>query len=167
VQLNYNGDSMRSEFVYDYDAFGKETRSSTLVAGLNPDSFPFHYSTKFTDPESGFNYYGYRFCAPSKAWHLCAIKQHNPAGWETRRYLNHETGKQLKRNCVTARWGGEHREENPIDRNASEHDSASNVDEPASEGRSPRSVSASSAGQRDGRSLAWWTIRRAGCGWWQ
>jgi hypothetical protein len=70
VQLNYNGDSMRSEFVYDYDAFGKETRSSTLVAGLNPDSFPFHYSTKFTDPESGFNYYGYRFCAPSKAWHF-------------------------------------------------------------------------------------------------
>jgi hypothetical protein len=37
---------------------------------LNPDSFPFHYSTKFTDPESGFNYYGYRFCAPSKAWHF-------------------------------------------------------------------------------------------------
>jgi RHS repeat-associated protein len=65
VQLNYNGDSMRSEFVYDYDAFGKETRSSTLVAGLNPGSFPFHYSTKFTDPESGFNYYGYRFYDPS------------------------------------------------------------------------------------------------------
>jgi RHS repeat-associated protein len=65
VQLNYNGDSMRSEFVYDYDAFGKETRSSTLVAGLNPDSFPFHYSTKFTDPESGFNYYGYRFYDPA------------------------------------------------------------------------------------------------------
>ena len=108
-------------------------------------------------------------CAPRRTTNprSCAIKQHNPAGWETRRYLNHETGKQLKRNCVTARWGGEHREENPIDRNASEHDSASNVDEPASEGRSPRSVSASSAGQRDGRSLAWWTIRRAGCGWWQ
>ena len=65
VQLNYNGDSMRSEFVYDYDAFGKETRSSTLVAGLNPDSFPFHFSTKFTDPESGFNYYGYRFYDPA------------------------------------------------------------------------------------------------------
>jgi hypothetical protein len=70
VQLNYNGDSMRSEFVYDYDAFGKETRSSTLVAGLNPDSFPFHYSTKFTDTETGLVYYGYRFCAPSKAWHF-------------------------------------------------------------------------------------------------
>jgi RHS repeat-associated protein len=65
VQLNYNGESMRSEFVYDYDAFGKETRSSTLVAGLNPDSFPFHFSTKFTDPESGFNYYGYRFYDPA------------------------------------------------------------------------------------------------------
>jgi RHS repeat-associated protein len=35
------------------------------VAGLNPDSFPFHYSTKFTDPESGFNYYGYRFYDPA------------------------------------------------------------------------------------------------------
>ena len=65
VQLNYNGESMRSEFVYDYDAFGKETRSSTLVAGLNQDSFPFHFSTKFTDPESGFNYYGYRFYDPA------------------------------------------------------------------------------------------------------
>jgi len=59
------GPYFRSEFVYDYDAFGKETRSSTLVAGLNPDSFPFHFSTKFTDPESGFNYYGYRFYDPA------------------------------------------------------------------------------------------------------
>ncbi len=59
------GPYFRSEFVYDYDAFGKETRSSTLVAGLNPDSFPFHFSTKFTDGETGFNYYGYRFYDPA------------------------------------------------------------------------------------------------------
>jgi len=94
VQLNYNGDSMRSEFVYDYDAFGKETRSSTLVAGLNPDSFPFHYSTKFTDPESGFNYYGYRFYDPSNGrWlnrdpieeeggvNLYNFVENNPINW--------------------------------------------------------------------------------------
>jgi RHS repeat-associated protein len=85
---------MRSEFVYDYDAFGKETRSSTLVAGLNPDSFPFHYSTKFTDPESGFNYYGYRFYDPSNGrWlnrdpieeeggvNLYNFVENNPINW--------------------------------------------------------------------------------------
>lgn len=55
----------RTDFVYDYDAFGKEIRSSALVAGLNPDSFPFHYSTKFTDGETGFNYYGYRYYDPA------------------------------------------------------------------------------------------------------
>ena len=70
VRAYYSTPSVRSEFVYDYDAFGKETRSSSLVAVLNPDSFPFHFSTKFTDPETGFNYYGYRFCAPSEAWHF-------------------------------------------------------------------------------------------------
>jgi hypothetical protein len=28
----------------------------------------FHFSTKFTDEETGLNYYGYRYCAPSEAW---------------------------------------------------------------------------------------------------
>jgi RHS repeat-associated protein len=69
VHLIYTNGSasytQRTDFVYDYDAFGKETRSSTLVAGLNPDSFPFHYSTKFTDGETGLNYYGYRFYDPA------------------------------------------------------------------------------------------------------
>jgi RHS repeat-associated protein len=69
VHLIYTNGSasytQRADFVYDYDAFGKETRSSALVAGLNPDSFPFHYSTKFTDGETGLNYYGYRFYDPA------------------------------------------------------------------------------------------------------
>jgi RHS repeat-associated protein len=57
----------------EYDAFGREVRVSSvavsatstppgLVAdGLYADALPFHFSTKFTDPESGLNYYGYRF----------------------------------------------------------------------------------------------------------
>jgi RHS repeat-associated protein len=69
VHLIYTNGSasytQRTDFVFDYDAFGKETRSSALVAGLNPDSFPFHYSTKFTDGETGLNYYGYRFYDPA------------------------------------------------------------------------------------------------------
>jgi RHS repeat-associated protein len=66
--ITYTGSAsyaQRTDFVYDYDAFGKETRSSALVAGLNPDSFPFHYSTKFTDGETGLSYYGYRFYDPA------------------------------------------------------------------------------------------------------
>ena len=46
--------------VYDYDAFGREVRS----AGPAADSVPFHFSSKFTDAETGLNYYGYRFYDP-------------------------------------------------------------------------------------------------------
>ncbi len=46
--------------VYDYDAFGREVRS----AGPAADSIPFHFSSKFTDAETGLNYYGYRFYDP-------------------------------------------------------------------------------------------------------
>ena len=57
----------------EYDAFGREVRVSSLAVpdtgtppglvagGLYADALPFHFSTKFTDPESGLNYYGYRF----------------------------------------------------------------------------------------------------------
>jgi RHS repeat-associated protein len=57
----------------EYDAFGREVRVSSLTVpptgtppglvagGLYADALPFHFSTKFTDPESGLNYYGYRF----------------------------------------------------------------------------------------------------------
>lgn len=44
----------------DYDAFGRELRSTGRAA----DIVPFHFSTKFTDPETGLNYYGYRFYDP-------------------------------------------------------------------------------------------------------
>ncbi len=57
----------------EYDAFGREVRVSSLTVpptgtppglvagGLYADALPFHFSTKFTDPESGLNYYGYRY----------------------------------------------------------------------------------------------------------
>ncbi len=46
--------------LYDYDAFGRELRSSGPAADL----VPFHFSTKFTDQETGLNYYGYRYYDP-------------------------------------------------------------------------------------------------------
>jgi RHS repeat-associated protein len=55
---------LRPEFLYDYDAFGKEIRSTALIAGSNPDSYPFRFSTKYTDGETGLVYYGYRFYDP-------------------------------------------------------------------------------------------------------
>jgi RHS repeat-associated protein len=47
--------------VFDYDAFGRELRSAGPVA----DWVVFHFSTKFTDAESGFVNYGYRYYASS------------------------------------------------------------------------------------------------------
>jgi RHS repeat-associated protein len=44
----------------EYDAFGKEIRSSGPAA----DKIPFHFSSKFTDIETGLNYYGYRYYDP-------------------------------------------------------------------------------------------------------
>jgi RHS repeat-associated protein len=60
-----NGSASQPEFLYDYDAFGKEIRSTALLPGSNPDNYPFHYSTKFTDAETGLVYYGYRFYDPA------------------------------------------------------------------------------------------------------
>jgi hypothetical protein len=67
----------------DYDAFGREVRVSgttvpattttppviTTPPGLTAgtpfvNALPFHFSSKFTDPESGLNYYGYRYYNP-------------------------------------------------------------------------------------------------------
>jgi RHS repeat-associated protein len=42
---------------YEYDPFGHNLRATGPMALLNP----FRFSTKYTDGESGFNYYGYRF----------------------------------------------------------------------------------------------------------
>ncbi len=52
-----NNDLATTGAMLDYDAFGKEFRSSGPAA----DIVPFHYSTKFTDAETGLNYYGYRY----------------------------------------------------------------------------------------------------------
>jgi RHS repeat-associated protein len=46
--------------VLDYDPFGREIRSSGPAA----DMVPFHYSSKFTDAETGLNYYGFRYYDP-------------------------------------------------------------------------------------------------------
>ena len=48
--------------VLEYDAFGQEVRST----GPASDLAPFHFSTKFTDQESGLNYYGYRYYDSAK-----------------------------------------------------------------------------------------------------
>ncbi len=55
-----NNDLANTGAIYDYDAFGKEFRSSGPAA----DTVPFHFSTKFTDAETGLNYYGYRYFDP-------------------------------------------------------------------------------------------------------
>ena len=46
---------------YSYDAFGVELRASGPAAQANP----FHFSTKFTDEESGLVYFGFRYYDPS------------------------------------------------------------------------------------------------------
>ncbi|WP_009961189.1 RHS repeat-associated core domain-containing protein [Verrucomicrobium spinosum] len=43
--------------VYEYDPFGKPERVSEPEVDLNP----FRFSTKYTDAETGFCYYGYRY----------------------------------------------------------------------------------------------------------
>ncbi len=61
---------------FEYDAFGREVRANgtTVAAPITPpgltagtsyaDALPFHFSSKFTDPESALNYYGYRYYDP-------------------------------------------------------------------------------------------------------
>ena len=78
---------------------------------------------------------------------------------------NHENSKQLQRNCITAGWGEEPREEIPIDRTASEHDSAENLDEPTSERRSPSADGASCVAKGDAAPMTWWVWRRVLGGW--
>ena len=46
---------------YEYDAFGGVLRATGPMALLNP----FRFSTKYTDGESAFNYYGYRSYNPT------------------------------------------------------------------------------------------------------
>jgi RHS repeat-associated protein len=46
---------------YDYGPFGELVRATGTMAEKNP----FRFSTKYTDDESGFLYYGYRFYHPT------------------------------------------------------------------------------------------------------
>ena len=45
---------------YTYDAFGRTIAKSGVMA----DTFPFRFSTKYYDAESGLYYYGYRYYSP-------------------------------------------------------------------------------------------------------
>jgi RHS repeat-associated protein len=46
---------------YEYGPFGEVVRASGPMAALNP----FQFSTKYTDAETGLNYYGLRYYEPS------------------------------------------------------------------------------------------------------
>ena len=48
------------ESVLDYDPFGREIRATGTAARR----LPFHFSSKFTDSETGLVYFGYRFYDP-------------------------------------------------------------------------------------------------------
>ncbi len=52
-----SGSAATLDAVFEYDAFGREVRST----GPASDIMPFRFSTKYTDAESGLVYYGYRF----------------------------------------------------------------------------------------------------------
>jgi RHS repeat-associated protein len=57
-----SGTTAAPDAVYEYDAFGREVRST----GPASDIMPFRFSTKYTDAESGLVYYGYRFYDPDR-----------------------------------------------------------------------------------------------------
>ena len=50
--------------LYEYDAFGNETRHHNAV-GTHADDNPFRFSTKPVDDETGLVYYGYRYYTPA------------------------------------------------------------------------------------------------------
>jgi RHS repeat-associated protein len=75
---------------YEYDAFGRLLRESEIEEDLNP----FRFSTKYTDAETGFAYYGYRFYDAARGrWinrdpiaekggeNLYGMVKNNPTSW--------------------------------------------------------------------------------------
>jgi RHS repeat-associated protein len=57
-----SGSAAVLDAVFDYDAFGREVRST----GPASNSMPFRFSTKATDVDTGLVYYGYRFYDPDR-----------------------------------------------------------------------------------------------------
>jgi len=53
---------------FQYDAFGNTTSEtiSTNSAGLTSSMFPFRFSIKYFDSETGLTYYGYRYYSPEQ-----------------------------------------------------------------------------------------------------
>ena len=49
--------------VYEYDPFGNYLRNEVLDAAVADN--PFRFSTKYTDPETGWAWYGYRYYSPA------------------------------------------------------------------------------------------------------
>jgi RHS repeat-associated protein len=45
---------------FEFDAFGRVTTES-IAQSLEPDAFPFRFSSKYEDIETGLNYYGFRY----------------------------------------------------------------------------------------------------------
>jgi RHS repeat-associated protein len=50
---------------YEYGPFGEPIRVSAVGSSLMAKNNPFRFSTKYTDDDSGFLYYGYRYYDPS------------------------------------------------------------------------------------------------------
>ncbi len=61
VILLVDGASAIPSATYEYGPFGERIRETGVVAVQNP----FGFSTKYTEKESGFLYYGYRYFSPS------------------------------------------------------------------------------------------------------
>ena len=72
-KLYASGETSAVSANFEYDAYGREVRANgTTVPASNPpptltsgtpfaDALPFHFSSKFTDSETGLVYYGYRY----------------------------------------------------------------------------------------------------------
>jgi RHS repeat-associated protein len=106
------------ESVLDYDPFGREIRATGTAARR----LPFHFSSKFTDFETGLAYYGYRYYDPRNGrWlsrdpigegdgpNLYAMVHNNPVnmvdmdgrtGWGPNPNGAHLVHKSLTLNCL-------------------------------------------------------------------
>jgi RHS repeat-associated protein len=56
--------SLRTEATYQYDAFGQESANTIRSQDTNAQPFPFRFSGKYHDAETGLAYYGFRYYSP-------------------------------------------------------------------------------------------------------
>ena len=62
---------------YEYGPFGEPLRESGLLAKAHPH----RWSSKYTDEETGFSYYGYRYYVPSAGGWLSRDPREERGGW--------------------------------------------------------------------------------------